>query len=1139
MPCKGWADGTYNGASGLVLTYTEASDGITITKMTTAPTDGNVVIPSKIGTKTVVAIGEEAFRQKETISAVEIPASVKNIADFAFSNCTSLASISFADESELTSIGQMAFSGGSYTKVTIPKKVTRIGQQAFDFNTNLLEITFLNSTPCALDGSLFTGELAAGFKIYVPTEAVNAYKSASNYYWGQLAEYIQEIPSAPQPGDVITDDTFKYTVNEDGNSVTLTGFKDADTAPTSITIPAIVQGFDVTSIGEEAFSNRSNLTSVQFAENSKLVTISDQAFAESGITSIAIPASVQEIGQEAFAICESLSTVTFAENASLKKIGAGAFGITAIEEITIPASVETIVGAAFAQCEKLDKVTMLGSTPCALEPFENEGETYKVFDGCPLKNKIHVPEDAISDYKNDTEKGWADYKDYIYEPSAAIVDGDYTYELNADGENTVTLVKFTATDSWSENVNVPATFEKDGTTYTVTQIGKGEKINVSVYYRSAMVNAIPNTVTKIGAYAFDHIRFANGVIIPASVNSIGDAAFVSVSDDNSTTTSVYSVTLKASEAFTVGEKIFGETSNLLKEHFSILTSSEEVANKFKQTSGWDTYKDYFITEIVKNGLRYRKNGDGTALTLMGFDGDAQSSLTVPAEVDGIPVTAISSKAFMAKSNLVSLDLSQAINLTQIGESAFGATGLTEVVIPAQVKTLGYRAFGDIYSLTQVTFERESDFGVSVNYSYAFGGSDNLAEIYVPKGTKGDYTNLFRNSIGNAENKIKEIVKPISDGIYKYQLNDDGRTVTVVGIADGVTLKNEIWVFGNVGSYEVTGIAANAFSNMPEITQLHIPSCVSTIAANAFTGMKTGLKVYFERTGDISEYSKEMFGNTVVSSISVPTEAYAAYYAQLTNDQEDQNKIEKPAYTLEITDNGEDGVTTEMEGKTYEAGKITYKRTFSQAGQYGTIALPFSVASSEWNEYFDAVYTVSGAESMGNGLSKLKFQEVDKNASLNAKDAYFVKLKDGVQDVTLTNADATEIVAQADSRCNQVSFDDVVITTYANWQKKENSDVTYYTFNADGTFGQSDYVYPFRMYLTIARSGGDFIVGAPAFFSIELPNGSTTGIHGVSAESAGSKSAIYSIDGKMVRADGNTQGLAKGIYVKNGKKMVIK
>lgn len=295
MPCKGWADGTYNGASGLVLTYTEASDGITITKMTTAPTDGNVVIPSKIGTKTVVAIGEEAFRQKETISAVEIPASVKNIADFAFSNCTSLASISFADESELTSIGQMAFSGGSYTKVTIPKKVTRIGQQAFDFNTNLLEITFLNSTPCALDGSLFTGELAAGFKIYVPTEAVNAYKSASNYYWSQLADYIQLIPSAPQPGDEITDDTFKYTVNEDGNSVTLTGFKDADTAPTEITIPATVQGFGVTSIEEMAFSDE-NLTSVHFAEDSKLVTISAGAFAQSGVTSITIPASVQEIG---------------------------------------------------------------------------------------------------------------------------------------------------------------------------------------------------------------------------------------------------------------------------------------------------------------------------------------------------------------------------------------------------------------------------------------------------------------------------------------------------------------------------------------------------------------------------------------------------------------------------------------------------------------------------------------------------------------------------------------------------------------------------------------------------------------------------------------------------------------------------
>ena len=1012
-----------------------------------------------------------------------------------FTGTSSIYASADAIPNTVNTIGANAFDGVYFRDgAVIPASVKYIGDGAFvthysesNVGPSASSVTLKSESAFAVGEKIFGEQFEYEFSIFVSEDLLESFKTAKG--WDTYKDYfISEF----------TENGLRYRKyqSQDGATLSLVGFDEESTvAKDKVVVPAEVNGVPVTYIEQNAFKGKTSLTSLDLSQATNLKVINHYAFMQTSLT-----------------------------------------------EVVIPENVTTICTAAFGNISTLKKVTLY---PTAITQYDQSGNPYwrDQFMGCSNLEDVWVPKGTKSTYLKlfDT---MANKDQIIKEMDNSIIVGDYTYELNEDGENTVTLVKFTATDSWSENVNVPATFEKDGTTYTVTQIGNGEKINVSVYIRQAGANAIPNTVTKIGAHAFDHIRFVNGVIIPASVNSIGDAAFVNVWDDNSTTTSVlYSVTLKASEAFTVGEKIFGETSKLLKEHFSILTSSEEVANEFKQTSGWDTYKDYFITEIVKAGLRYRKNADGTALTLMGFDGDTQASLTVPTEVDGIPVTAIASKAFESQSNLKSLDLSQATNLTQIGESAFGATGLTEVVIPAQVKTLGYRAFGSISSLTKATFERKSDFGEDVVYGAAFLGSENLAEIYVPKGTKRDYTNIFENRIDNAEEKIKEIVKPISDGIYKYQLNDDGQTVTVVGIADGVTLKNEIWVFGNVDSYQVTGIAANVFAKMSGITHIHVPSSVSTIAANAFSGMTSGLKVTFDRTGDISRYSKEMFGTTEVSSINVPTEAYAEYYAQLTNDQEDQDKIEKPAYTLEITDNGEDGVTIEMEGKTYEAGKITYKRTFSQPGQYGTIALPFSVASSEWNEYFDAVYTVSGAESMGNGLSKLKFQEVDKNAALYAKDAYFVKLKDGVQDVTLTNAEKTQIVVDPMVNCPSVSYDGndgtVTITPHASWQKVDGNGTQYYTFNADGTFGKSDYVVPFRMCLTIELSENSFIAGAPAFFSIELPGGATTGINGVAAEKAGKKAAIYIIDGKLVRANGDTKGLAKGVYIIGGKKMVIK
>ena len=1013
-----------------------------------------------------------------------------------FTGTSSIYASADAIPNTVNTIGANAFDGVYFRDgAVIPASVKYIGDGAFvthysesNVGPSASSVTLKSESAFAVGEKIFGEQFEYEFSIFVSEDLLESFKTAKG--WDTYKDYfISEF----------TENGLRYRKyqSQDGATLSLVGFDEESTvAKDKVVVPAEVNGVPVTYIEQNAFKGKTSLTSLDLSQATNLKVINYCAFMQTSLTEVVIPENVTSIGT-----------------------------------------------AAFGKISTLKKVTLY---PTDITQYDPSGNPYwrDQFSGCNNLEAVWVPKGTKSTYRKlfDT---MANKDEIIKEMDNSIIVGDYTYELNEDGENTVTLVKFTATDSYSENVNVPATFEKDGTTYTVTQIGNGEKINVSVYDRRAVVNAIPNTVTKIGAHAFDGIRFRDGVIIPASVKSIGDAAFVTSSDDYSTT-GVYNVTLKASEAFTVGEKIFGETSKLSVGRFSILTSSEDVANKFKQTSGWDTYKDYFIIEIVKNGLRYRKNGDGTGLTLMGFDEestDAKDKVVVPAEVDGIPVTAIGSNAFVGKSNLTSLDLSQAINLTQIGEFAFDATALTEVVIPAQVKTLGYCAFGDISSLTKVTFERESDFGEDVVYGAAFLGSENLAEIYVPKGTKRDYTNIFENRIDNAEEKIKEIVKPISDGIYKYQLNDDGQTVTVVGIADGVTLKNEIWVFGNVDSYQVTGIAANVFAKMSGITHIHVPSSVSTIAANAFSGMTSGLKVTFDRTGDISRYSKEMFGTTEVSSINVPTEAYAEYYAQLTNDQEDQDKIEKPAYTLEITDNGEDGVTIEMEGKTYEAGKITYKRTFSQPGQYGTIALPFSVASSEWNEYFDAVYTVSGAESMGNGLSKLKFQEVDKNAALYAKDAYFVKLKDGVQDVTLTNAEKTQIVVDPMVNCPSVSYDGndgtVTITPHASWQKVDGNGTQYYTFNADGTFGKSDYVVPFRMCLTIELSENSFIAGAPAFFSIELPGGATTGINGVAAEKAGKKAAIYTIDGKLVRANGDTKGLAKGVYIIGGKKMVIK
>jgi len=82
-------------------------------------------------------------------------------------------------------------------------------------------------------------------------------------------------------------------------------------------IISVMVGTNVTTIGNAAFSQATNLTSVTFEPNSQLTTIGTQAFQlASSLTSITIPPLVINIGQDAF-LDSSLNTVYMTEPTSV------------------------------------------------------------------------------------------------------------------------------------------------------------------------------------------------------------------------------------------------------------------------------------------------------------------------------------------------------------------------------------------------------------------------------------------------------------------------------------------------------------------------------------------------------------------------------------------------------------------------------------------------------------------------------------------------------------------------------------------------------------------------------------------------------------------------------------------------------
>ena len=134
----------------------------------------------------VTTIGSIAFSGCTSLTSVNIPDSVTTIGEAAFRDCTSLTSITIPDS--VTTIGNYAFNGcSSLTSVTIGDSVTTIGDYAFCDCYSLTSVYCKAVTPPAGGYEMFSSN-ASGRKIYVPTESVEAYKSASG--WSDYADAI-------------------------------------------------------------------------------------------------------------------------------------------------------------------------------------------------------------------------------------------------------------------------------------------------------------------------------------------------------------------------------------------------------------------------------------------------------------------------------------------------------------------------------------------------------------------------------------------------------------------------------------------------------------------------------------------------------------------------------------------------------------------------------------------------------------------------------------------------------------------------------------------------------------------------------------------------------------------------------------
>ena len=137
------------------------------------------------------SIGDSAFSGCYGLTSVTIGNSVTSIGNSAFSGCYVLTSVTIGNS--VTSIGYGAFyKCSNLTSVTIGNSVTSIGDLAFWNCTSLTSVYCKATTPpTGGDGMLcynYNSRYKPIYKIYVPRNSVEAYKSAEG--WKEYADYI-------------------------------------------------------------------------------------------------------------------------------------------------------------------------------------------------------------------------------------------------------------------------------------------------------------------------------------------------------------------------------------------------------------------------------------------------------------------------------------------------------------------------------------------------------------------------------------------------------------------------------------------------------------------------------------------------------------------------------------------------------------------------------------------------------------------------------------------------------------------------------------------------------------------------------------------------------------------------------------
>ena len=280
-------------------------------------------------------IGKEAFAYATFIKDLELPESLTSIGQGAFFGCSNMTSVTLP--SSLHTISTLAFSSSGISDIYIPSSVDNIEMLAFENCVSLKKVIIGNNTQVAtmeIGSKAFNGcsslmDLIIGSEVkIIREEAFDNCISLNNL---ELCAAIKCIIE-------------NYTV-------------DSCTTLQSVVIPGTVAH-----IGEQIFRNCTALKTLKIGDNSNIanMVIGQNAFKDcSALSDVVIGSDVKLIEHEAFANCYNLVNLTLGENLSTStmEIGERAFSnCTSIYNIIFGSDVNIIGNESFEECSSLESL---------------------------------------------------------------------------------------------------------------------------------------------------------------------------------------------------------------------------------------------------------------------------------------------------------------------------------------------------------------------------------------------------------------------------------------------------------------------------------------------------------------------------------------------------------------------------------------------------------------------------------------------------------------------------------------------------------------------------------------------------------------------------------------------------------------